>query len=121
MKRTALKRKTPLKGRSATKRTAGPQRRPEPNGFPEATRVAARRRSGGRCEAKLRVCTETAAHFHHRKLRRHKDHTLANCLHVCSACHDHIHANPTKAYLMGMLVHEWLDPGEVPVKYGAAA
>lgn len=103
--------------RTRMKRTA-PKRKPklEPNGFPEETRMAVRRRSAGRCESRLAVCTGDAAHFHHRKLRRHKDHSVVNCLHVCSACHTDIHAHPTKSYLMGLLVHSWLDPADVPVR-----
>ncbi len=94
-------------------------KKPPPQGFPEAVRVAVRLRSGGRCEAELRTCTGVAQHFHHRKLRRFKDHSAANCLHVCSADHDHIHANPTKSYLMGHLLHEWQDPATTPVKRGS--
>ena len=126
MKRTELKRKTPLKARSGlkpgrpkSKPKATPKRRHDPNGFPDAVRVFVRRRSGGRCEVQSKVCTGKAAEFHHRKLRRHKDHRDVNCLHACLACHDHIHDNPTKSYLMGWLVHEWMDPALVPVKRGS--
>lgn len=127
MKRTPLKRKTPLKpgkpkpGRVTKPGPSGSGRRTADPGFPEPVRLAVRRRSGGRCEVQSRVCTGKAVHLHHRKLRRHKDHSEANALHACRACHDHIHANPSKAYLMGWLVHEWLDPADVPVKRGATS
>jgi 5-methylcytosine-specific restriction endonuclease McrA len=125
VKRTPLKRKTPLKpGRPKPSRVKAPKlvrHHGGPGGFPEPVRLAVRLRSGGKCEVKSRVCTGDAAHFHHRKLRRHKDHSAVNCLHACRACHDHIHANPSKAYLMGWLVHEWLDPAEVMVKRGESA
>lgn len=109
MKRTPLKRKTQLRARAATKRVK-PTARSAPPGFPEEVRMQVRFRSRGECEVKSKVCTGTAAHFHHRKLRRHKDHTAANCLYACRACHDHIHANPTKAYLMGYLLRSTDDP-----------
>lgn len=111
MKRTPLKRGKPL----ARKRM---DRKPAPAGFPESVRMGARRRSGGRCEIRTAVCTGEAAHFHHRKLRASKDHSLVNCLHLCRACHDRVHAHPTTAYLMGWLVHAWEDPMEIPVKVG---
>ena len=94
-------------------------KKPPPQGFPEEVRMFVRRRSGGRCEVGSSVCTTTAQHFHHRKLRRHKDHTSVNCLYSCSSCHAYIHAHPTMSYLMGFLVHSWDEPGEIPVKRGA--
>lgn len=119
-----LQRKTPMK-RTAMKRGGPPKRKPmknggrSPNEFPEETRMAVRRRSGGRCEVESSVCTGEAAHFHHRKLRRHKDQREVNCLHACSPCHTHIHGNVGKAKLMGWLVSEWDDPATVPVKRGS--
>lgn len=79
-----------------------------------------RRRSGGACEVGSVACTGRAAHFHHRQLRRHGNQGPDNCLHVCAACHDHIHGQPGKAYLMGWLVHEWADPSMVPLRRGAS-
>lgn len=81
--------------------------------------MAVRRRSGGHCEAQSKHCTGEAAHFHHRKLRRHKDQSVVNCLHVCSACHRHIHDDTGKAYLMGWLVRSFDDPAAVPIKRGS--
>ena len=101
--------------RSRKKRPA----KPSPNGFPEETRMAIRHRSGGRCEVQWSGCVEVASHFHHRKLRRHKDQSEVNCLHACQPCHTAIHANPGKAYLMGVLVHAWDDPALIPVKRGS--
>lgn len=126
----SLQRKTPMK-RSATpmkrspmKRTKSPrQSRPKrqkrsPNEFPDDVKLAARRRSGGRCEARSNVCDGTAAHFHHRKLRRHKDQRLVNCLHVCGSCHRHIHDQVGVSYLLGWLVHSYADPAGVPARLG---
>lgn len=112
-----MKRNTPLKRGKPLARSRI-QKKARPNGFPERTRLAVRRRSGGRCEAGSKHCSGPAAHLHHRKLRRHKDHSVVNALHVCRACHEHIHANPGVAYLMGWLVHEWADPAQVPAKRG---
>lgn len=97
------------------------KRKPPPLGFPEQVRMFVRRRSGGRCEVASRHCTGDASHFHHRKLRRHKDHSSANCLYVCAPCHRYIHDQMGEAaYLMGWLVHSWDDPAVVPVKHGSA-
>lgn len=111
MKRTPMKRGKPM----ARKRM---KRKPPPQGFPEETRMAVMRRSGGRCEVKSKVCTGRAQHFHHRKLRRFKDHSTINCAHVCSGCHTEIHARPQVAYLMGWLLHEWDDPAVIPLRRG---
>lgn len=112
MKRTPLKRGKPLK-RSRMKK------KPPPQGFPQDVRLAVRRRSKERCETESVVCTGAAEHFHHRKLRRHKDHSAINCLHVCRACHFYIHDQMgNAAYLMGWLVHSWDDPASIPARKG---
>lgn len=80
-----------------------------------------RRRSGGKCEVGSAVCTGTAQHFHHRKLRAHKDHTSINCLYACGSCHTLIHSRPAMSYLLGWLVHGWDDPAEIPIKRGGGA
>lgn len=107
-----MKRSKPLK-RSRMKRS------PSPPGFPEPVRMFVRRRSGGKCEVRSRVCSGVPQHFHHRKLRRHRDHTSANCLYVCAACHRYIHDQMGEAaYLMGWLVKSWDDPAQVPIRRG---
>ncbi len=80
--------------------------------------MAVRLRSGGKCEARTRVCSGEPSHFHHRKSRSSKDQRPANCLWVCSACHLHIHENPTKSRMMGYIVPSWADPADVPVRRG---
>lgn len=87
-------------------------------GFPEEVRMQARLRSKGICEAGTQVCTGSAAHMHHRKLRRFKDHTLVNCLFVCSSCHQYIHANPLLSLQMGWLVNSWDEPVQIVPKKG---
>lgn len=112
MKRTPLNRSTKPLARSRI------NHKPAPPGFPEPVRMQARLRSGGVCEVGSEKCTGTAYHFHHRKLRRHKDHSLANCLYACPKCHQYIHAEVLLSYLMGWLVQEWLHPADVMVKRG---
>lgn len=120
--RTKPMRRTEMKRSGAPKRSkakARPKR--SPNEFPDETKRIVRARSGGRCEAISKVCTGTAAHFHHRQSRKHKDQRPVNCLHVCSSCHDHIHAvdgsgSITKSRLLGWIVPSWADPADIPVK-----
>jgi hypothetical protein len=89
-------------------------------GFSAKVRARIRRRSGGRCEAGIvGVCELWATGMHHRKLRRHGDHTEANGLHVCKSCHDEIHMHPAWSYEQGLLVRATSDPASVPVCYGA--
>lgn len=126
LKRTPLERKTPLaRGTSTLKRTAFKvtQRAPIPKvgkTVREANKAIARskpevrRRSRGRCEFRVRgVCTGKAVHFHHRKLRRHRDHSPANLGHLCNPCHSYAHAHPTESYEKGWLLKSTDDPAEV--------
>jgi len=76
------------------------------------TQLQVRMRSNLLCEA---CAAARAVHIHHRKLRRFGDHSLINLLHVCSECHNSIHANPTDSYGRGLLVHSYDDPADVMV------
>jgi hypothetical protein len=118
MKRTPLVRKTPLK-RSPVKRARQSQKRKRPQGFTEEVKAFVRKRSANQCEARAEGCKHKAAHFHHRKLRRHGEHNEANCLHVCARCHQTIHENPELSYVMGWIVPSYVNPAEVPVLHGA--
>jgi hypothetical protein len=120
VKRSELKRKTALKPGKPMARQRMKKTSPPP-GFPEPVRMAARRRSGGRCEARSTKCSGEASHFHHRKLRRSKDHRLENCLHVCWTCHEYMHANPMMSMVLGWIVPQHADPAEIPVKQGDAS
>jgi hypothetical protein len=63
-------------------------------------------RSKGVCEAKTDVCSRTAVHVHHRKLRSQGgSNSLVNLIDVCFACHDWIHLNPAISYERGWLLH----------------
>jgi hypothetical protein len=83
--------------------------------------MAMRQRSGGACEAKSLVCTGDAQVFHHRKSRSSRDQRPVNGLHVCDACHKHMHNEVSKARLMGWIVPSWFDPADIPVKRGGSA
>jgi len=85
------------------------------SGFDEKVSQEIMYRSRLNCEARLEGCDGRGRHLHHRKLRRHGNHTAANGLHVCPICHDQIHANPAMSYERGLLVHSWADPVDIPV------
>ena len=129
MRKTPLKRRKPLRTRSTLKPGKSLARKPikqkprsTENDFPESVKAVVRRRSGNRCEIRvLGVCTQHATAFHHRKLRDHGDNRAENCLHACAGCHHHVHNHSVaKSYLMGWLVRSWMDPAEIPARYGGA-
>ena len=54
-----------------------------------AVRATVWRRDGGRC----RACAQRAHHLHHLQFRSHGGRwTTANCLLLCRACHQDVHA-----------------------------
>lgn len=70
-----------------------------------AAREAVRERSGGTCEAATERCTRIAVHVHHKAGRVGPDpHHPDRLLHVCLACHDHIHRNPEESYEAGWML-----------------
>lgn len=76
-------------------------------------------RSHGKCELDLPGCKRKATVRHHRKLRSQGGpNTLANLLHLCAPCHDHLHAHPRIAYTRGWLVPMGSDPDGWPVRHG---
>ena len=83
--------------------------------IPTMVRDAVKKRSGGLCEACGR---DGANHMHHRKLRKQGgEHTLENLIHVHAVpCHHEIHAHPARSYALGLLVHSWDNPADVPVR-----
>lgn len=101
MKRSPLKRKTPLR-RGAFR--SKPRRDP----ITPETRAEVVARSGYWCEARYCVHEDgkylrRATHMHHIRRRRHGDHSAANLLHVCAWCHDWIHRNVKEAKEKGWL------------------
>lgn len=68
-------------------------------------REVVRERSGGTCEAGTDRCTHIAVHVHHKAGRVGPDpHHPDQLLHVCLACHDHIHSHPEQSYAMGWML-----------------
>ena len=127
MKRSQLKRSTPLRQKATLTRTsplrasAGlktSQRSAEPPELAESRRVVLAR-SKGRCELGVVFgCRGKAEHLHHRRLRRHGDHRACNLLHLCLLCHDWIHRNPEESYREGWLVKGHDDPASIRILRG---
>lgn len=76
-------------------------------------RVAVRARSQGHCEADP---AHSGTHVHHRKLRSQGGTwDPVNLLHLCTRCHQLVHANPRAGHQLGYLVPGHVDPERVPV------
>ncbi len=69
---------------------------------PPSAREAVLRRSGGRREAGSIRCRVVATQVHHRD-RDRKNNDLSNLLHVCTPCHERIHAMPELSLQMGWM------------------
>lgn len=68
-------------------------------------RAAIEARSGGKCEAGTRRCTGKARVIHHRLMKSHGGMgNRDNGLHICTACHLHIHHETEEAYAKGWLI-----------------
>jgi len=81
--------------------------------IPLSVRREVQARAQNRCEA---CGGPDPFHMHHRKLKSQGGkHEAANLLFVHWACHESIHANPTRSYLLGHLVRSWEDPSVVVV------
>lgn len=74
------------------------------------------KRSRGMCEARVSAqCSGRAEHRHHRKVGRRKgSNTIENLLHLCHACHSHIHLHVTESRELGYLVKGSDNPAEIP-------
>ena len=110
-----LQRHTPFRSASSLRRSpVNPvSRRRTRDDIPATVRKAVRARSGGICEC---GCGRPAQHVHHRKLRSQGGrHELPNLLHLSHACHAAAHGNPERSYALGLIVHGWADPADVPV------
>lgn len=141
MKRSELKRRTPLVAKSPLKLVtplprAGlrsvrhgsvpkpPRRVSSP--IPAKVRAALLARSGGVCEIAAPGCSGRATDFAHRKkvgaggrkgqaARAH--HVLSNALAACRGCHSSCHSAPAAAYWRGWILREHEIPAEVPALY----
>ena len=131
MKRTALKRKTPMpRGKVELKHTTPLKRTPFPqsagkNNYEkdlDRARPTLHQRSKGLCEVRLPGCQGNAVHPHHRK-RRSQGGTneLRNLLDTCRACHDQAHANPALAMTLGIIVPRWMPVSPVEEVFAAVA
>ena len=61
------------------------------------------------------VCSYTATHWHHRRLRSQGGGDEAsNGLSVCALCHDYLHKHTGEAYKNGWLVRAWANPQQTP-------
>lgn len=70
--------------------------------IPPKVRAEVAERSEGRCE---RCLSRRAVHMHHRRTRSHGgSHAAENLAHLCSVCHDYVHANPAESYRDGWLI-----------------
>lgn len=70
----------------------------------EAAKPTVLLRSGGFCEARTPVCTGFGQHVHHKAGRVGKGVNKPEMLlHVCFACHSHIHGNPAESYEHGWM------------------
>lgn len=101
MKRTPLRRKSPLRWKTGNAKTrAGMDRL-------AAAKAEVRGRSGGWCEVQSPACPlerHPAHHAHHVVPRsRGGLHEPENLLDVCGPAHDWIHRNPTEATARGWL------------------
>ena len=97
MARTPMKRKV---------RDPGPSGQTKTNGFTADTREAAKRRDGGcvlRRYLPEHVCLGELE-VHHRKLRRHRDHSLDNAASLCRSGHLYVHGNVAWSYGNGLLL-----------------
>ena len=68
-------------------------------------------------------CGGEITDIHHRKLRgmggtsdQEVAFGLANLISLCRKCHDWVHAHPAESYRLGLLVHSWDNPEDIPVR-----
>lgn len=104
MKRTRLRRKTPLRAGWPKRSTTARKR-----GYSESWNWCMER-AGWRCEVVLddTRCEDRATQAHHVKTRaRGGSDDLSNLLAVCLAHHSWIHAHPEEATTRGYLAPSW--------------
>lgn len=119
MKRSPLQRKTPLNRGTSQLKRSWIKKKSNRNAIPQESRDAVSLRSNGECETakpfmspgqEIKLgrymwnwCEGSAIALHHIERRRTGNHTPDNLLHVCKACHLHIHLNPAWAYDNGYM------------------
>lgn len=118
LRRTPLRRRTPLKAVSALRRAVAKVRRPRDTGPDRATRLKVALRSEGLCE---RCGAELATQVHHRNPRRMGSRRgpwvngLPNLGHLGNLCHAWVESNRTAALVEGWLLRANENPATVPV------
>lgn len=118
MRRTALKRVTPLVNTTRLARRAAVVKhrpcKPGAHTGEHRARRLVRARSGGRCE----ICGEReATQWHHRKNRSQGGRwDVVNGLDLCAWCHGRVTDTRTQYYLLGWCVERDIDPALVPVQ-----
>lgn len=85
---------------------------------PTAATIAAVDDRAGNCCERCGAWAEGGSR-HHRKLRRHGDHSVQNLVLLCGSgttgCHGFVHANPALSYADGWMIHGGDDPLLVPI------
>lgn len=98
MKRTPIRRKTPLR------RSRWMRRRPSGT-IPLQTREALVGQSGNRCDKCRRPGWDVRLEAHHKRLRSQGGtDEIGNLALLCSTCHRDVHANPAEAARSGWIV-----------------
>lgn len=136
MKRTPLRRYTPLRQVSAKRAAQTPaggsstpvlaRPRVRRYRFPVDVAALVYERSGPLCEAALEGCWTWAKEKHHRvsqkaggrhgAARRRSD-RASNILHLCVFCHHVVTLDPEESYESGLSLRERQEPTAVPVLY----
>ena len=100
-----MKRSVSQLARSPIKRK-GKKGKAYDNDFTDEVKSQVRHRASGYCE--IPGCMSTIVVFHHiRRRTQGGDGSVGNCLGLCPAHHDYIHANPAESYDRGWLRHGW--------------
>jgi 5-methylcytosine-specific restriction endonuclease McrA len=100
VKRSALKRNTPLRPniKRRTKRWI----------VYSQVRSDVENRAKGKCEIRTEVCEIRGNQCHHLLPRSGGGpDSIANCVWICAPCHSHVHDHPTVSYENGWLISRY--------------
>lgn len=112
MRRTPLRRKTPMRPPARPVKKSKNRRVPKPDAeFWQGQRAAIAARAGGRCERCGRDLNQTGLEAHHRKLRSQGGaHGVENLAALCPEDHRWCHEHPAAARLEGFIIPAVSDP-----------
>lgn len=123
MKRTEIKRKSPMRRRPSTT-ASKPKGRGKGHEW-TAIKQQVHDRDGWCCARcgipviKAEPSVLRAAHAHHRRLKSHGGPDLvANLITLCTVCHDWAHGHPALARLAGLIVDSAEGFEIMPVRFG---